>query len=138
MTEPTPEITALSEPYWDSLAAGVLVFQRCRSCGHAWLPPREACPSCLAADYLWQPASGRGRVLSWVVYHKAYAEHLESRLPYDVTLVELEEGPRLLSNVVDSDAGKALTVNQAVVLEVVERSGASLACFRLAEGRPES
>ncbi|MGO1120685.1 Zn-ribbon domain-containing OB-fold protein [Rhodovibrionaceae bacterium A322] len=135
MTFPKPDITAISKPYWDSLREGVLLFQECPSCTHRWLPPRAACPNCLDPNPRWRPSSGQGQVVSWVVYHHAYADHLKSCLPYDVTVVELEEGPRLLTNVIDSQAGQALSVGLPVELAVERVEDIALARFRrLPEG----
>lgn len=134
MTFPAPEITDLNRPYWDGLAAGELRHLHCKTCGHNWLPAREACPNCLAPDPVWQSASGRGRIVSWVVYHKAYHDAFADRVPYDVTLVELDEGPRLLTNVVDSDAGRALSVGARVELKIEREGDLALARFRLARG----
>jgi uncharacterized OB-fold protein len=96
---PTPTVTPLNGPYWAGLAQGELRFQRCAPCDHAWLPPREECPRCLAADWRWDVAAGRGKVVSWVVYHHAFHDALADRLPYNVALVELDEGPRLITNI---------------------------------------
>ena len=131
MTAPAPEITDLNRPYWDGLAAGELRYLHCKGCGHNWLPAREACPICLVPDPVWQTASGRGRVVSWVVYHKAYHDAFADRVPYDVTLVELDEGPRLLTNVIDSDAGRALSVGAPVELSIEHEGDLALARFRL-------
>lgn len=131
--EITPEITDVSRPYWDALAEGRLIYQECRQCGAAWLPPRPQCPQCLEAAPYWRPAAGMGRVVSWVVYHHAYAAHLEPRIPYDVTIVQLDEGPRLLTNVVDSAAGRRLSVGARVRLCIETESGTAVARFRLAE-----
>jgi uncharacterized OB-fold protein len=96
---PLPEITALTAPYWDALKKGSLVFQGC-ACGKRWLPARRECPNCLREDqWRWQPASGRGRLISWVVYHTAYHPAFAAKTPYNVAIVELEEGPRLISNI---------------------------------------
>ena len=102
MDFPKPEPTELSRPYWDALSEGHLVIQRC-ACGHAWLPARSHCPSCLKPEPRWERASGRGRLLSWVVYHTAYHPAFENRLPYNVALIELDEGPIMLSNVIAVD-----------------------------------
>ncbi|MCC6247980.1 MAG: OB-fold domain-containing protein [Rubrivivax sp.] len=138
MDLPQPEINELTRPYWDALREGRLVFQRC-GCGHAWLPARHECPACLASapgNARWEPASGRGTLVSWVVYHTAYHPAFESRLPYNVALVQLEEGPRLLTNIVDGHA--ALTSEAAdrpVELEVQWEGDLALARFRLARSR---
>lgn len=129
---PRPQIDDRSRPYWEGLAAGRLLFQHCRACGRNWLPARDACPSCLSPDAEWRPASGNGRIVSWVVYHVAYHDAFKDRLPYDVTLVELDEGPRLLTNIVDSRGGKALSVDARVRLAVQTEGDIALARFTLA------
>jgi uncharacterized OB-fold protein len=131
MSFPTPTITDVNRPYWEGLADGKLRFQRCGHCGSAWLPARPNCPHCLAAGPEWDEASGRAKVLSWVVYHTAYADHLKARVPYDVTLVELEEGPRLLTNVIDSDAGRRLAPDAPVSLAIETEEGVAIPRFRL-------
>lgn len=127
---PSPTITEANRPYWEGLAAGRLLFQRCAACGHAWLPAREACPACLAAEPGWEASAGRGRVVSWVVYHVAYHDALKKRVPYDVTLIELDEGPRLLGNVIDSDAGRALRAGAPVTMEIQKEGEVAVARFR--------
>lgn len=125
---PRPVLTELNAPYWAALDAGYLVFQRCR-CGHAWLPARRTCPSCLRADNGWERACGRGRLISWVVYHTAYHPAFANRLPYNVAIVALEEGPRLITNMIDDDT--TLQGDALVVLEIQRDHGLALARFRL-------
>jgi len=131
MSFPVPEITERNQPYWDGLAQGRLQYQFCAGCDACWLPPRDNCPNCLAPDPGWKAARGIGKVISWVVYHRAYADHLKERVPYDVTIVELDEGVRLLTNVIDSDAGRRLSTGARVVLAIEEEGGVALARFRL-------
>lgn len=123
MTLPMPEITDLTRPYWDGLAQGHLPYQHCLSCGHAWLPAREHCPECLSAHPEWRAASGAGQIVSWVVYHSAYAPHLQDKIPYNVAIVELAEGPRLLTNILDAPDGSGLSVGASVRL-VIQPEGA--------------
>ncbi len=126
---PLPIRSELTVPYWDSLAQGRLSFQRCRHCGHAWLPARTECPSCLRADWHWQVASGRAKVVSWVVFHMAYHKAFEKRLPYNVAIIELEEGPRLISNVVGLPDPHALRIEQPVVLRIEQEGDFALPRF---------
>ena len=128
MEMPKPDPTGLSRPYWDALREGHLVIQRC-GCGHAWLPARRECPSCLRDGARWEDCSGRGSVLSWVVYHTAYHPAFESRLPYHVALIELDEGPRLLSRVLDGH--ERLQGGLRVELAVSWEDGLALPTFRL-------
>lgn len=112
---PSPLITPVNEPYWTALAEGRLTYQHC-DCGHAWLPPRAECPQCLDIHWNWLTASGLGRIISWVIYHTAYHESFANALPYNVTIVELNEGPRLITNIIDCPDGKGLTMDAAVRL----------------------
>ncbi|MBL8570716.1 MAG: Zn-ribbon domain-containing OB-fold protein [Phreatobacter sp.] len=132
MSFPLPDVTPLNAPHWNGLKQGRLMFQRCRACGHAWLPAREACPQCLAVEPEWQESAGRGAVVSWVVYHTAYDAAFKDRLPYDVTCVALDEGPRILTNVIDSDAGAKLRIGARVSLCIEHEGELALARFRLA------
>ena len=84
MSFPLPEPTPLSKPYWDALGTGGSRSSAAGSVSHAWLPARAECPECLAAEWDWQTASGKGRVISWVIYHHAYHEAFKERVPYNV------------------------------------------------------
>ncbi len=128
-TVPAPEHDALNTPYWDSLARGALVFQRCKQCGHAWLPVRSECPHCLAVDWGWEKAAGGAKLVSWVVYHTAYHPAFASRLPYTVAVVELDEGPRMISNVTGLDASKPLRIEQRLRLVVQDEGGTAVPRF---------
>jgi uncharacterized OB-fold protein len=127
---PAPVRTPLTTPYWDSLARGVLSFQRCKACNHAWLPARSECPGCLAADWKWEAAAGGAKLISWVVYHVAFHKAFESRLPYNVAVVELDEGPRMISNVVGVADAETLKIDQRLKLVIEDEGGTSVARFR--------
>lgn len=129
MAIPAPDITDINRPYWDALRQGRLMFQRCH-CGHAWLPARRECPRCLGDKVDWVPAVGRGRLVSWVVYHIAYNDAFKERLPYNVAVVELDEGPRLITNMID--AHEALACDAPVRLVTETEDGVTLARFTLA------
>ena len=125
-----PEINDLTRPFWARLKEGFLSFQRCRACGHAWLPAREQCPACLADDWGREDASGLAKLVSWVVYRIAYDPAFEQRLPYTVAVVELDEGPRMVSNVV-GDA-LALKIEQRLSLVIEHDNGTPVPRFRVA------
>lgn len=124
---PIPTPTPLTEPYWRAIAEGHLAFQRCPQCRHAWLPAREDCPSCLAHGPVWERSTGRGEVVSFVVYHVAYDPSFEGRLPYSVAVVQLDEGPRLLTNLIAPRDRWA--VGARVSLRVEHEDGFALARF---------
>ena len=73
---------------------------KCNACGAFGFPPSAACRRCGAEGYTWSPVSGRGKVFSFVVYRRAWRAAFKDKIPYVVAVVELEEGPRIVSNVV--------------------------------------
>lgn len=98
--KPLPAVTSLNAPFWEALKRRELKLQRCDGCGYVWHPPGPLCPHCWSDRFTWTRLSGRGRVNSWVVFHQAYFKSFEGDVPYNVAEVELEEGPRLLTNLV--------------------------------------
>jgi hypothetical protein len=95
---PTP--TPLSAPYWQAAREGRLVLQRCEACGKHQFYPRSICATCASERLAWSDASGRGRVKSFTVIRRAVSPAYEPEVPYVVALIELAEGPTLMSNVV--------------------------------------
>lgn len=96
-----PKPDSLTAPYWEGARNGRLLFQRCRGCGHIFHPPLPICPACRSLDYEWAESSGRGTVYSrTVVEHSAHIA-ADGRTPYLVALVTLEEGPRMVSNILN-------------------------------------
>jgi uncharacterized OB-fold protein len=96
--KPRPHIDAISRGFWDNCRRGVLSVQHCDSCGHQHYPGSPVCPNCLSSRQSWAPVSGRGTLVSWVRFHRAYWDSFRADLPYLVCLVRLEEGPFMLSN----------------------------------------
>lgn len=136
MTEftPIPAPTELSAPFWASGLDGPLRLQRCNDCAHIRFPLDAICPRCLSPEHEWAAMSGRGNVQTFIRFHRAYDPSWEDRVPYVVALIELDEGPVLISNVI-GDA--ALDVKVADRVEVVyERTSvdAALPQFRLVRG----
>ncbi|GII78562.1 DNA-binding protein [Sphaerisporangium rufum] len=98
--KPVPRPTPDTAPYWDGAAAGELRVPRCRPCGEAFLYPRPHCPVCSSDDIEWFTASGRATLHSYLIAHIP-APGFEDEVPYAVAVVELEEGPRLMSGIVE-------------------------------------
>jgi uncharacterized protein len=94
--KPLPKDDPLMAPFWDLARQHKLSVQCCAACGDRHFPASPVCPVCLSEDQSFQPVSGKGKLVSWVTFHRAYWEGFE--LPYDVCLVKLDEGPLLLSN----------------------------------------
>jgi uncharacterized OB-fold protein len=100
-TDPTrlePPISKVAAPFWDATRQGRLLVQWCTACERPVWYPREVCPRCLGSTLEWRESQGHGVVYACTVEHKAQTRALEA--PYVVALVELDEGVRLLSNVV--------------------------------------
>ncbi len=102
--KPLPQIDALTRGFWDYAKQEKLAMQVCDACGDVHFPASPVCPKCLSDQQRWRPVSGRGRLESWVEFHRAYWPGFEPDLPFRVCLVKLEEGPILLSNLVGPDA----------------------------------
>ena len=98
--KPLPAISSVNKPFWDALKNRELKMQKCDACGRVWYPPSPLCPQCWSRKLTWTRLSGRGRVNSWVVFHQSYFRGFDNELPYNVAEVELDEGPRILTNVV--------------------------------------
>jgi uncharacterized OB-fold protein len=98
--KPFPNVNGDSKEFWAGCKSHELRFQKCKTCGHVRWPPSILCPMCYSKDTKWIVAEGKGRVYSFAVYHVAYHPGFENDLPYVVADVELEEGPRLLTNIV--------------------------------------
>ena len=93
--EPTPE----TAPYWEAANRGELQIQQCNACGMHYFYPRTACPRCGSTDVTWVTVSGRGRLHTYVINHRP-APGFEDEAPYAIAVVELEEGPRMMANIV--------------------------------------
>lgn len=96
--KPLPMPTPETRPFWDGLKEHELRVMHCTVCGHTYLYPRPFCPRCFSDRTEWQRASGRGRLHTFVINHRP-APNFDA--PYVIAVVELEEGPRLMSNLVD-------------------------------------
>ncbi len=98
--KPVPVIDDLNRPFWEGCLKGRLLLQTCAACGHVRYPIAAYCPECLSEQALWTPMSGRGTVFSSIVFHQVYHPAFKNDVPYNVSLIQLDEGPRLMSNVV--------------------------------------
>ncbi len=94
---PLPKPTPETAHFWEGTREGELRLQRCDACSHVYFPPRPFCPACASRAVSVFAASGRGRLDSYVINHRP---HPAFDGPYAIALVALEEGPRLMSNIV--------------------------------------
>ena len=98
--KPLPQPNPDTKPFWEGCKKHELRFEKCRNCGHVRWPPSIICPMCYSKHTEWIRASGKGKTYTFVVYHQAFHKAFENNLPYVTAIIELEEGPRLLSNIV--------------------------------------
>lgn len=97
-TKPLPKPTATSRPFWDAAKRHELMLQRCGGCNAFIYYPRDRCPHCLSDQLQWRPVSGRGKVYSYTVVRRASTRSFADK-PYVLAIVELDEGPRMTTNV---------------------------------------
>ena len=131
MTTPTkaaPRPTPETQPFWDGCAAGELRLQRCTTCDAHYFPPRPFCPDCLSDDVAWEAVSGRGTLHTYVINHRP-APGFEA--PYAIAVVQLDEGPRMMSNIVGVEqTPEALVLDMALEVTFEERGDVQLPVFR--------
>lgn len=97
-----PRRTHETAPFWDACAEGRLVLPRCQRCGELIWYPRRFCPFCAGTEVSWIEVSGHGTVYSFTVMRRGAGAYADAA-PYVVAYVQLDEGPRVLTNVVGAD-----------------------------------
>lgn len=103
---PQPIATADTKPYWQAANEGRLSLPKCQDCGQAHFYPRIFCPHCGSRRLDWFEPTGAGKIYTYTVNHRAANPALKERVPYVVAVIELDEGPRILSNIVDTPRDK--------------------------------
>lgn len=131
---PIPRRTPTSAPYFDAAREGRLCLQKCPRDGFFFYP-RSACPVCLGSDWSWQDVSGRGSVYSYTVERMGLDPAQRSRVPFVVAIVELEEGPRMTTNIVGCPP-EAVSIGLPVEATFEDLAQETLIHFKPAE--PES
>ncbi|HKN00546.1 MAG TPA: OB-fold domain-containing protein [Candidatus Binataceae bacterium] len=97
--KPLPKPSPVSRPFWEAARRHELKLQRCTGCKAFIYYPRDRCPNCFSDNLEWQPVSGRGKVYSYTVVRRASARSFGDG-PYVLAIIQLDEGPRMTSNVV--------------------------------------
>jgi uncharacterized protein len=125
--EPTPE----TADFWSGVANGELRLPHCRTCERYYFYPRPFCRYCASPDIDWRAVPGRGRLISYVINYRPI-EPLEGADPRVVAIVELDEGPRMMTNIVGTapDPGQ-LPLDAPVEVVFESRNGKALPVFRL-------
>jgi hypothetical protein len=127
---PTPE----TQPYWDGATAGELRIQRCVDCRQPYFYPRPICPSCGSGNVEWFTASGDATLYSYVISHRP-APGFEAEAPYAIAVVQLAEGPRMMTSLVGVPATpEALVLDMPLRVTFEQRGDISLPVFTPAQG----
>lgn len=121
-TKPLPALQGLAGEFYGWCAKGELRFQRCGQCGRFRHVPREICAHCGSFEWTWARSSGRGKVFSWTEVVRPLHPAFGGDAPYAPVIVEMEEGVRMLSRVLDCPAA-ALAVGMPVAVEFVAVNG---------------
>jgi uncharacterized OB-fold protein len=97
--KPLPIINEDNAPYWEYAKKHELRMQKCTRCGHIRFPVSVVCPKCHSLEAEWTGLSGKGKVYSYVIYRMAYHPSYQNDIPYAVAIIQLDEGPRMESNI---------------------------------------
>jgi uncharacterized OB-fold protein len=111
-----PTIDLETQPFWDGLKEGKFLLRHCNACGKDHYYPRPFCPSCWSDDVSWKEASGRGKLYTYSVVHVNDLPPFNERVPYVAAIVQLDEGPRLMTNI-EGVPFDELQADMAVVVE---------------------
>ncbi|WP_431042705.1 Zn-ribbon domain-containing OB-fold protein [Streptomyces sp. P1-3] len=114
-----PAADAFTRRYWDAAADGHLLIRRCAACARAHHYPRPFCPHCWSDDVRWERASGTATLYTWSVVHRNDLPPFGIRVPYTAAAVDLTEGPRMMTEVVDcADADLRIGMELRVAFRV--------------------
>ena len=101
--KPLPVVTNENRPYWEGCRQGKLLLQYCDACQSYQFYPRLYCMHCGSTTLRWSEVSGHGVIYSYTIIHQNKSPEFVHDTPYNLAIVQLEEGPRMLSNIVDID-----------------------------------
>ncbi len=119
--KPLPKPTALSKPFWEGTKRHELLIQKCAQCDALRWTPQWACRKCYSVDYAWVAMSGRGKVYTHTTIYRPQVPEFMNDVPYSVAVVELEEGPRMLTSITSCEP-KDLSVDMPVEVVFVDAS----------------
>ena len=99
-TKPLPLINEETKPFWEYCRKHELRMQRCKQCGYIRFPVSVICPKCHSMEAEWAKLSGKGTVYSFTIYRVPYHPAFKDAIPYVVAIIQLDEGPRMESNII--------------------------------------
>ena len=121
-----PPVTPETQKFWDAATAGKLLYGFCKACKEPHYFPRPHCPFCFSESVEWKEASGRATIYTYSIMHRSPTG------PYAIAFVTLEEGPSLLTNIVDSDLGAIRIGNAVKLIFKPSEGGPPVPFFKLA------
>ena len=126
--KPQPRITSCAAPYWEHAKNEELTLPYCGDCDQVFYYPRHWCPACFNQDLSWQQVSGKGKVYSFSVIHQSPLLSYQGDLPYVLAIIELDEGPRMMTNVLNCDV-ESVVVEMPVQVLFEQRGDMKLPQF---------
>lgn len=136
--KPVPSLTPENAPFYQGLREHAMRLQRCVQCSAFRYPPSDRCSHCLSNASTWHHMSGLATVYSWTVLHHVYHPAFASDVPYNIAVVQLEEGPRLITNIIGCQNAD-IYIGMPVEVEYVDVSDEiTLAKFRPRHETPSS
>jgi uncharacterized OB-fold protein len=125
LPQPTPE----TQHFWDGCKAGELLLQRCTACSHTYFPPRPFCPGCGSRSVETFQASGKGKLWSYVINHRPRPDISDK--PHSIAVVMLDEGPKMMTNIVDCpQTPEALVLDMPVEVKFTTFGDIALPLFK--------
>jgi uncharacterized OB-fold protein len=111
---PRPEQEELTRPFWEAAKRHELTIPRCKFCNQFFWYPREVCPVCLRQDWDWEQVTGRGRLHTFTVVRQPMNPAFNEDVPYAYAIVQLDEGIRMITNIVDCEIPDGLAIDMRV------------------------
>ena len=129
-TRPLPNLRDLdTQPFWQATKDKRLTYQQCADCGAVVFYPRRRCSSCLSANLEWKESAGEGTVYTYSIVRQSYHPFFRSMAPYAVAWIDLDEGPRLVSNVVGIDDPSSVRIGMRVKVRWEEHEALCVPLF---------
>ncbi|MBT3428282.1 MAG: hypothetical protein HOL98_06260 [Gammaproteobacteria bacterium] len=135
MNEPVRPLPRADEfdtrEFWEGTKQHEFRYQQCNQCDEVVFYPRRHCPGCTAGELIWKVSTGKGTVYTYSVVRQSYHPFFRNRVPYAVAWIDLEEGPRILSNVVGvDDPLNDVSIGMAVQVEWEEHENLNIPLFK--------
>ena len=128
----TQTIDLSAARFWEGVAEERLIIQACADCGMKRYPPKPHCPECWSEDFSEADAAGTGSVYTFIVYERAFVPALTDHVPYVAALIELDEGPKIWTNIIDVADEDEISIGARVVFHFERDGDATVPRCRLA------